>query len=129
VLLGSVFAPVPRAGHWRTALLLDGNIGIGGRPVSLLRRLRSLLRGDGMVLCELDPPGSPTRSELIALEDPAGTRSAWFPWARVSVDAVDAVAADAGLKVESVWLRDARWFARLGRSHQTVSNSSWPASA
>ena len=128
VVLGSVFAPVPGAGHWRSALLLDGNIGIGGRPVSLLRRLRSLLRSDGVVLCELDPPGSPTRSELIALEDPAGIRSAWFPWARVSVDAVQEVAAGAGLTLESTWLRHGRWFAQLA-AHQTVSNSSWPASA
>jgi len=74
VVLGSVFAPVPGVGHWRTALLLDGNIGIGGRPVALLRRIGDLLRGDGQVLCELDPPGAPTRSELIALEDGDGAR-------------------------------------------------------
>src|SRR5205823_333854 len=36
VFRGSVFAAVPGVGHWRTALLLDGNIGIGGRPVVLL---------------------------------------------------------------------------------------------
>jgi SAM-dependent methyltransferase len=129
VVLGSVFAPVPGAGHWRTALLLDGNIGIGGRPVALLQRLSSLLRLDGTLLCELDPPGSPTRSELIALEDRAGTRSAWFPWARVSVDAVQNLAASAALSLESTWLQDGRWFAQLGRSHQMVSNSSSMASA
>jgi SAM-dependent methyltransferase len=113
VVLGSVFAPVPGAGHWRTALLLDGNIGIGGRPVALLRRLSSLLQADGTLLCELDPPGSPTRSELIALEDHAGTRSAWFPWARVSVDAVEAVAGQAGLRADAIWRRDGRWFGQL----------------
>ena len=31
------------AGTWRSALLLDGNIGIGGDPVRLLERVRSLL--------------------------------------------------------------------------------------
>jgi SAM-dependent methyltransferase len=40
----SVFGAVPRAGTWSTALLLDGNIGIGGDPVGLLRRVHELLR-------------------------------------------------------------------------------------
>jgi SAM-dependent methyltransferase len=113
VLLGSVFAPVPGAGHWRTALLLDGNVGIGGRPVALLHRLHSLLRPDGRVLCELDAPGLPTRSELVALENEDGTRSAWFPWARVSVDGIKALASRAGMRVEEIWHQDGRWFAQL----------------
>jgi SAM-dependent methyltransferase len=129
VVLGSVFAPVPGIGHWRTALLLDGNIGIGGRPVVLLRRLSSLLRGDGRVLCELEAPGTPTRSELMALEDGDGARSDWFPWARVSVDAVTAVARVAAMEVEAIWEQDGRWFGQLACAHQTVSNSSSTASA
>jgi SAM-dependent methyltransferase len=129
VVLGSVFAPVPGAGHWRTALLLDGNIGIGGRPVVLLRRLSSLLRGDGRVLCELEAPGTPTRSELMALEDGDGARSDWFPWARVSVDAVEAVARVAAMEVEAIWEQEDRWFGQLACAHQTVSNSSSIASA
>jgi SAM-dependent methyltransferase len=120
VMLGSVFAPVPGAGHWRTALLLDGNIGIGGRPVSLLRRLGNLLRGDGRVLCEVDPPGLPTRSELIALENADGARSAWFAWARVSVDAIAEVAPRAGMVVEATWAREGRIFAQLARSPDGV---------
>ena len=114
VLLGSVFAPVPGAGHWRTALLLDGNIGIGGRPEALLCRLRSLLQPTGRVLCELDAPGSPTTSELVALEDAARTRSAWFAWARVSVDGIESVARRASMGVEDVWHQHGRWFAQLG---------------
>jgi SAM-dependent methyltransferase len=129
VLLGSVFAPIPGAGSWRTALLLDGNIGIGGRPVELLVRLRELLRPEGRVLCELDPPGAPTRSELVALEDEQGTRSAWFPWARVSVDGIDFLAARAAMGAEEIWHQDGRWFAKLSHVHQTVSNSSCTASA
>jgi hypothetical protein len=113
VWLGSVFAAVPGAGHWRTALLLDGNVGIGGRPVALLARLRSLLAPEGVVLCELDGPGAATRSELIALEDGDGLRSAWFGWARVSVDGVDALARHAGMSVEGIWQDGGRWFASL----------------
>lgn len=34
----SVFGRVPARGRWRTILLLDGNIGIGGDPARLLGR-------------------------------------------------------------------------------------------
>jgi SAM-dependent methyltransferase len=129
VMLGSVFAPIPGAGRWRTALLLDGNVGIGGRSVELLARLRELLRPDGVILCELDAPGCPTRSELVALEGGAGGRSAWFPWARVSVDGIERVAGRAGLAIDELWQDDGRWFAMLASAHQTVSNSSCVASA
>src|SRR5206468_10570518 len=37
VLQRSVFDPLPRPGGWGTALLLDGNVGIGGDPGRLLR--------------------------------------------------------------------------------------------
>lgn len=123
VVLGSVFAPIPGSGRWRTALLLDGNIGIAGRPVELLGRLRTLLRPDGRILCELDPPGSPTRGELVALEDETAVRSAWFAWARVSVDGIEHVAARAATEVEEVWDLEGRWFAQLSTAHHTVSNS------
>jgi SAM-dependent methyltransferase len=129
VVLGSVFAPVPSTGHWRTALLLDGNIGIGGGPVALLERLRSLLRPDGFVLCELDPPGSATSCELIALEDSSGVRSTWFAWARVSVDGLALLAGRVRMEVQETWQDDGRWFTVLTVAHQTVSNSSSTASA
>ena len=57
-ILGSVFEHVPDAGAWDTALLLDGNIGIGGEPATLLGRARELLVPGGAVLAELDPPGA-----------------------------------------------------------------------
>ncbi len=116
VMLGSVFDPLPGAGHWRTALLLDGNIGIGGAPATLLTRLRSLLAPDGAALCELRPPGAVTRAELVALEDAGGSRSEWFPWARVSVDGIERVADRAGLGISDCWQDDGRWFTRLCRT-------------
>jgi SAM-dependent methyltransferase len=111
----SVFGRLPGAGTWGTALLLDGNIGIGGRPVPLLRRAARLLRAGGHVLCELDPPGSGCGVDSIRLE--AGdTASAWFPWARVAADGVGELAAAAGLCVASVWADEGRWFALLWRA-------------
>ena len=43
VVHGSVFGDVPARGGWRTALLLDGNIGIGGDPAALLARVAGVL--------------------------------------------------------------------------------------
>ena len=34
-IVGSIFEELPGAGTWQTALLLDGNIGIGGMPARL----------------------------------------------------------------------------------------------
>lgn len=39
----SVFEPLPGEGRWGTALLIDGNIGIGGDPQALLRRVGAVL--------------------------------------------------------------------------------------
>ena len=110
---GSVFDRVQGAGHWGSALLLDGNIGIGGRPDALLARLRALLRHDGVVVCEIDGPGRPTVRELVRLEDAAGARSNWFGWARVGADGLALVTAAAGLCIDDLWECESRWFAVL----------------
>jgi SAM-dependent methyltransferase len=115
VLHGSVFGFVPAAGGWRTALLLDGNIGIGGDPAVLLRRVADLLTPDGAVLCECDAPGSGVRAGKLRLESEGGT-SPQFPWAHVAVDAVDAIARHAGLRARTRWEDGGRWFAALARA-------------
>ena len=113
-LLGSIFDDVPDEGHWRTALLLDGNIGIGGSPETLLRRVRQLLAPGGTVLAELGAPGVPTRRTLVRLESP-GLVSEWFPWATVGVDGAEALAAAERLRLAGVECVGARWFATMRR--------------
>ena len=111
---GSVFEDVPDAGSWDTALLLDGNIGIGGEPETLLERCRELLTQGGAVLAELDPPGAWTGMTRVRLEAP-GIVSEWFPWAQVSVDTVAEVAAEAGLEPDWTMRSGERWFMALRR--------------
>jgi len=111
---GDVFGTVPRSGRWRTALLLDGNVGIGGAPVALLRRTRELLAPGGAALVELDPPGAPTVRTRIRIEA-GGEVSEWFRWARVGVDGVEPLAARAGLPLVDVESVGDRWLAVLQR--------------
>lgn len=112
VLGRSVFDPLPASGRWDTVLLADGNIGIGGDPVTLLRRAGELLAGDGQVLVELDPPGTPTLRTRVRIEED-DVASGWFPWAHVAAPAVAALAVDAGLQVHEQWQEVSRWFAVL----------------
>jgi SAM-dependent methyltransferase len=101
-----------RAGAWRTALLLDGNIGIGGRPDALLRRLVGLLSAGGIVLVELDPPGAGVARSRLRLEAGA-TVSDWFAWAHVGAEAIAMPARAAGMRIAARWHDQGRWFAAL----------------
>ncbi len=115
VLHASVHDPLLDATRWSTVLLADGNIGIGGDPVGLLRRARDLLSEDGHVVLELDPPTTSTRRVRVRLE--AGTSaSSWFPWAHVSAADLDAVALGAGLQTVEAWSAVGRHFAVLARA-------------
>ena len=114
VLRRSVFARVPGAGRWGTALLLDGNIGIGGDPVALLRRVRSLLAPAGRALVEVEPPGTTTRVLRVRVERGVELGS-WFRWALVGADGVGELAGLAGWPVVEVWEGGGRWFAELRR--------------
>jgi SAM-dependent methyltransferase len=111
---GDVFGAVPGAGRWRTALLLDGNVGIGGAPAVLLRRTRELLASGGTALVEVDPPGAPTFRTRIRLEAPRVV-SEWFAWARVGADGIEPLAERAGLVHDDTLAAGGRWIAALRR--------------
>ena len=118
-VVASVFDELPGGGSWRTALLLDGNVGIGGAPARLLARIAALLRDDGELLVELDAPDKPTQSTLVRVETGEAV-SSWFRWARVSARDVDRVAEAGGLEARQCWSLDDRWFARLGVANRAV---------
>lgn len=112
VLHRSVFSRVPGAGRWRTALLLDGNIGIGAEPIGLLRRVTTLLAPGGTVLVELEPPGNPATTTTARLELD-GVPGPWFPWTQLSVDDLHDIAHASRMTIVEVWSAGARWFAEL----------------
>lgn len=101
VLHRDAFERLPGEGRWCHVVLADGNIGIGGDPVFLLRRCRELLGEHGTVLVELES-GAGLWQGAAHLEDTtdgASTPGPWFPWAVLGPADVDAVAAEAGLVV------------------------------
>lgn len=113
---GSIFDTVPDEGHWASALLIDGSIGIGGDPVSLLRRVRDVLRPRGVALVEARPAGNAEAPAVATVEQTDGTFRT-FAWAEVAVDEIDHVAHHAGFVVERLhrigprcfgWLRSTR---------------------
>jgi SAM-dependent methyltransferase len=112
VIEGSIFE-LTLTRRWATALLLDGNIGIGGDPAALLQRLGRLLLPGGSVLAELEPPQTPARLRRVRLEG-AAHRSDWIPWSLVPADQIGEIADRAGLRVVDSWSEAGRWFAQLG---------------
>ncbi|HWJ10635.1 MAG TPA: methyltransferase domain-containing protein [Nocardioides sp.] len=107
-----LFDTLPGEGRWRCALLADGNVGIGGDPVALLGRVHDVLASGGRAVVELAGPGVRTHTLTLRL-DIAGSRSEPFPWAFVGTDAIDEVAAAAGLMTRSVHRHGERWCAVL----------------
>lgn len=109
-----IFAAVPGQGRWPSVLLADGNIGIGGDPVALLRRIEAVLAPTGRAVVEVDPPGEGVRVRMIRLEVDDMV-SSWFPWARVAAESIRGLAEQAGLRFSGLDERDDRWVALLDR--------------
>jgi SAM-dependent methyltransferase len=111
-LCRDVFGHVPGSGRWRTVLLADGNIGIGGDPGALLRRARELLRPGGLLIAEVDPPQAASRVERVRLRGEKVVGK-WFAWATVSATDLPDLARATGFARTGCWEDAGRWFARL----------------
>lgn len=111
-LEGDVFDPLPDEGRWACALLADGNIGIGGDPARLLRRVRDLLVPGGRVVVDLAAPGLGlvVGSVRLTVDERTSHR---FPWAVLGADAIDDVAEEADLRVRGLHEYAGRWCAVL----------------
>ncbi|MFG1948255.1 class I SAM-dependent methyltransferase [Nonomuraea sp. NPDC048826] len=111
-LLRDVFDDVPWSGHWATALLADGNIGIAGHPEVLLRRVRQLIRPGGIVLAEVAPPETRSRVDRLRLRR-GRLAGEWFGWATVSASDIRRVALAGGFADAECWTAHDRWLACL----------------
>ncbi|MER6419611.1 methyltransferase domain-containing protein [Streptomyces sp. NPDC001137] len=84
----SVFEPLPAEGHWGTALLIDGNIGIGGDPRALLARMSQLLTPGGLLIVETVPDPDVDERVRVHVTDARGAAGPPFPWARLGTSAL-----------------------------------------
>jgi SAM-dependent methyltransferase len=112
VLQRSVFDRVPGAGRWQSALLFDGNIGIGGDPVALLSRVVELLRDDGRIVVEIEPD-DPDHEVVVVRAETDLEVGPWFHWTTVGRERLTAIACTLGLEVVDVWDSERRRFAVL----------------
>ncbi|PJE99794.1 SAM-dependent methyltransferase [Streptomyces carminius] len=134
-LCRSVFGPLPGEGRWGSALLLDGNIGIGGDPAVLLERVRGLLAPGGLLLAEAAPEEVEERVE-VRLDDGGGDGGGtqpWFPWARLGRTALRRRARAGGWTVVAQWSAYGRSFLalrgpaeRAGRAERADSRADTP---
>ncbi len=105
----SVFDPLPGQGRWVTAVLADGNIGIGGYPDELLRRCARLLAPGGRLLVEVEHEDIDERMSAW-LEHADGRCGPVFPWARLGVSGLLRLATAAGLTLAEEWRHAGRVF-------------------
>ncbi len=112
-LLRDVFGALPGEGRWPTVLLMDGNVGIGGDPPRLLRRVRALLRPGGRLLVETHPDHA--AHEVLSVRFWSGGRAVGpvFEWAHVGRRALREYAPAAGYSVSDVWSSEGRAFSVL----------------
>ncbi|MFF7022907.1 methyltransferase domain-containing protein [Streptomyces klenkii] len=117
-LCRSVFAPLPGEGRWGTALLIDGNIGIGGDPAALLGRVARLTAPGGLLIAESAGPDAGERVDErveVRVDDGRGRTGPPFPWARVGTAALTRHARRAGWRVAERWTVSGRSFSALRR--------------
>lgn len=100
-LCRDVFGPLPAVGRWRTVLLADGNIGLGGDPLRVLRRATDLLGRGGQCIAEFDVMAKGVRHGWVRLES-ARAIGPWFRWASVGIDCAAELAGDASLMLTKI---------------------------
>ncbi|MEB8338400.1 class I SAM-dependent methyltransferase [Streptomyces endophyticus] len=141
-LCRSVFDPLPGEGRWDTVLLMDGNIGIGGEPHTLLTRVAQLLAPGGLLMAEAAPVDVDERASVQVTDSPGRAEPTEptgqaghpgqsgghpFPWARLGTPALLRYAAGAGLRPVDQWSVGGRCFAALRT--RTPSSSAEPANS
>ncbi|WP_123029515.1 methyltransferase domain-containing protein [Mycolicibacterium stellerae] len=101
VLRRDVFEPLPGTGRWQTVLLADGNVGLGGDPLRVLRRSAELLRRGGHCIVEFESVVTGIRTGWVRLES-SRTIGPWFRWASVGIDCAAELAEEAGLSLSGI---------------------------
>lgn len=108
----SVFEALPDEGRWGTALLIDGNVGIGGEPRALLDRVGAVVAPGGLLLVETAISDVDERLQ-VCVDDRRGRFGTSFPWARVGLRALLDHAVATGWYAVEQWTAAGRGFVAL----------------
>jgi len=111
----SVFETVPGEGRWGTALLVDGNVGIGGDPPALLDRMSQLLAPGGLLIAETVTDPDIDERVQVRVTDARGATGNPFPWARLGSPALLRHAARSDWAPVDQWAAGGRSFVSLRR--------------
>ncbi len=101
VIRRDVFETLPATGRWQTVLLADGNIGLGGDPLRVLRRAAELMRRGGRCIAEFETVARGIRTGWVRLES-SHTIGPWFRWASVGIDCAAELASKAGFSLTGI---------------------------
>ena len=104
--------PLPAEGRWGTALLMDGNVGMGGDVATLLARCAQLVRPGGLVICEVDRVSGRHESRIVVLRTEDATSVA-LPWSRIGATALLQAAKSLDLLLVEEWTAGERVFVAL----------------
>jgi rSAM/selenodomain-associated transferase 1 len=104
--------PLPAEGRWGTALLMDGNVGMGGEVAALLARCAQLVRPGGLVICEVDRVSGRHESHTVVLRTEDATSVA-FRWSRIGAAALLEAAKSLDLLLVEEWTSGERVFVAL----------------
>jgi SAM-dependent methyltransferase len=104
--------PLPAEGRWGTALLMDGNVGMGGDVATLLARCAQLVRPGGLVICEVDRVSGRHESRSVVLRTAEATSVA-LRWSRVGTAALLRAARSLDLLLVEEWTAGGRVFVAL----------------
>ncbi|MET8077981.1 methyltransferase domain-containing protein [Streptomyces sp. NPDC005303] len=124
----SVFDSLPGEGRWGTALLIDGNVGIGGDPQALLYRTAQLLEPGGLLIAETVTDPDLDERVQVHVTDARGAVGSPFPWARLGTRALLRHAARSGWAPVDQWTAGGRSFVAL-RRRTTRTRAEPPKSA
>lgn len=103
---------LPAEGRWGTALLMDGNVGMGGEVAALLARCAQLVRPGGLVICEVDRVSGRHESRTVVLRTKEATSVA-LRWSRIGAAALLQAAKSLDLLLVEEWTADERVFVAL----------------
>ncbi len=114
-LCRSVFDSLPGEGRWGTALLLDGNIGIGGDAAALLRRIAEITAPRSLLLVEA-ASADVDEQVHVRVDNGRGGLGGVFPWARTGAPAIERHGQEAGWGLVEEWTVQERRFVALRRT-------------